>query len=433
MSDKKIGPLRATFLVAGNMIGAGVYLLPASLGAVGSVSILGWIVTSVGALLLALVFSALFRLRPEAHGVIAQVRDGMGGFFGFQSSLLYWIGCWVGNVAIAVAASGYLASFFPALRAAPAAAASTIGLIWLVAALNFFGARRVTDFKALALVIGLAPVLGVAVFGWIAFDADVFIASWNVSGRTDMAAVPATFALIFWAFLGLESAAVAAAVVRNPGRDVPIATISGAALAACVYIAASGAMMGLLPAAQLAASTAPFADAAARWVGPIAGALVAVCAILKAVGTLSGWALVTAEASRSGAAAGVFPALFHEAGGGPPRRNLIIVAALMSLVALLTASPRLAAQFTYLVNLSVLPFLIVFTYCCVSLWRLCAASPARWPLRFVAVMAGVFCEWAITATDIVQVALVAAVAVLALPMYLLMRPSMAANAAERAT
>lgn len=432
MSDKKIGPLRATFLVAGNMIGAGVYLLPASLGAVGSVSILGWIVTGVGALLLALVFSALFRLRPAAHGVIAQVRDGLGGFFGFQSSLLYWIGCWVGNVAIAVAASGYLASFFPALRTAPAAAASTIGLIWLVAALNFFGARRVTDFKALALVIGLAPVLGVAVFGWIAFDADVFIASWNVSGRTDMAAVPATFALIFWAFLGLESAAVAAAVVRNPGRDVPIATISGTALAACIYIAASGAMMGLLPAAQLAASTAPFADVAARWVGPIAGALVAVCAILKAVGTLSGWALVTAEASRSGAAAGVFPALFHESEGGPPRRNLIIVAALMSIVALLTASPRLAAQFTYLVNLSVLPFLLVFTYCCVSLWRLSAASRARGLLRLVAALAAAFCVWAIAATDIVQIALVAAVAVLALPMYLFMKPTMAANAAERA-
>ena len=341
-----IGPLRATFLVAGNMIGSGVYLLPATLGAVGSVSVIGWVVSSLGAFLLAFVFAMLFRLRPGSTGMVRQVRDGLGPFFGYQTSLLYWIGGWVGNGAIAVAATGYLSIFFPALKATLPAALCTTGVIWLLIGLNLAGARRVADFEGGTLLIGLLPVLGIGVLGWFAFDAEIFRASWNVSGRPDLQVIPATFSLIFWAFLGLESAAIAASVVRNPRRDVPLATVGGVALAAVVYVAASAAISGLLPASTLAASSAPFADAAERWIGPAAAALVAVCAVLKALGTLSGWLLVTAEASRSGAEGGVFPRWFLEPAGKAPRRNLVIVGVLMTVMVFLSASPTIAAQFT---------------------------------------------------------------------------------------
>ena len=69
----KIGALRAAFIVAGNMIGSGVYLLPQTLGAKGSSSMLGWLFAAGGALLLALVFALLFRLRPEREGMVRQV------------------------------------------------------------------------------------------------------------------------------------------------------------------------------------------------------------------------------------------------------------------------------------------------------------------------------------------------------------------------
>ncbi|MEO8445744.1 MAG: amino acid permease, partial [Gammaproteobacteria bacterium] len=262
-----IGPLRATFLVAGNMIGSGVYLLPATLGAFGSVSVIGWVVSGLGAFLLAGVFVMLISLRPDSVGMVRQVRDGLGRFFGFHASLLYWVGGWVGNVAIAVAATGYLSVFFPMLKGTLAAGACTLAVIWVMVIVNFLGARRVTDFEGGTLLIGLLPVLGVAVLGWFAFDPVLFKDSWNVSGRPDAAVVPATFGLIFWAFVGLESASVAAAVVRDPVRDVPLATLGGVALAAFVYLAASVAISGLLPAATLAASSAPFADAAARFIG----------------------------------------------------------------------------------------------------------------------------------------------------------------------
>lgn len=425
MSRRALGPMTATFLVAGNMIGSGIYLLPATLAAFGSVSIIGWIISAIGALMLAFVFAGLFRVRPDANGLIAHVREGLGRYFGFQTSFIYWAACWIGNVAIALAVTGYLGALFPALRGTAPAALTTLGVLWLFTLLNLAGARRVAAFQGATLAIGLLPILLAVAFGWLRFDPAVFMESWNVSGRSDAAVIPATFVSIFWAFLGLESAAICAAVVRNPARDVPIAAVGGVTLAALVYIAASTALMGLMPAADLARSTAPFADAAARVIGPLAAAFVAVCAVLKASGTLSGWILATAESAYSAAESRVFPSLFAErAGAVVPRRNLVIIGVLMSAVVFFTLSPTLAAQFTIIVNVSTLLFLLVYIYCCIALWRFSAgASPAmRWVWRGLALAALVFCAWAIAASEPLQLAYAGAIVAITAPLYWLARP-----------
>ncbi len=102
------------------------------------------------------------------------------------------------------------------------------------------------------LVAGLIPLLLVATVGWFYFDPAQFSASWNVSGKSDFYAVPNSLVLVFWAFTGLESASVAAAVVENPERNVPLATVAGVAFAALIYMVTSAAIMGLAPASELA-------------------------------------------------------------------------------------------------------------------------------------------------------------------------------------
>lgn len=425
-----MGPTRATFLVAGNMIGSGIFLLPATLAAFGSVTVIGWLVTGIGAFLLAGVFVLLFRVKPESIGMVQQVRDGLGHFFGFQASLLYWIAGWVGNVAVALAATGYLAIFFPELKGPLGTALCSLAVIWLMTMINWLGVRQVADFEGASLLIGLLPILGVTALGWYAFDPDLFQASWNVSGQSDLQVIPATFALIFWAFVGVESASVAAAAVENPNRNVPIATLGGVALAAVVYLAATVAIDGLLPAATLAASTAPFADAAARWLGPAAAALVAACAVLKALGTLSGWLLVTAEAARRGAELRVFPAFFREASANHARRNLLIVSGLMSVIVVASSlTPTLGAQFTFLINLATLLYLVIYTYSCLALWRF---TPHR-GIRLVVILTAGFCLWAIAASGLHQIAWLAVIWALSLPLYFgLGRPGQAIAANDQA-
>src|SRR4030095_10046691 len=137
----------------------------------------------------------------------------------------------------------------------------------------------------------------VGTVGWLTFDASQFQANWNVSGLSDLAAIKQSLVLVFWAYLGLESASVAAAVVENPERNVAIATIAGVLLAALLYMAVTAAMMGLAPASDLANSSAPFALVAGKIFGPVAGPLVAAAGMLKATGTLAGWLLLTAQTS----------------------------------------------------------------------------------------------------------------------------------------
>ncbi|UBU08983.1 amino acid permease [Nonomuraea gerenzanensis] len=73
---RMLGPWTATALVVGNVIGAGVFLLPASLAACGSASTVAWVLTATGALLLALVFARLGRAYPGTGGPYADARKG---------------------------------------------------------------------------------------------------------------------------------------------------------------------------------------------------------------------------------------------------------------------------------------------------------------------------------------------------------------------
>jgi len=152
---------------------------------------------------------------------------------------------------------------------------------------------------------------------------------------------------------------------------VPLATIAGVLLAGVVYIASCTVIMGLIPAAQLAKSTAPFADAARFVVGSAAGSLVALMACLKASGTLCGWVLLTAQVGKAGAERGNFPKIFARTDRhGIPVVNLVIMALIMTAAVFLTMSPTLGQQFSKLIEVSVVLCLLIYVYSSVALWRL---------------------------------------------------------------
>jgi arginine:agmatine antiporter len=157
---------------------------------------------------LALVFAALGRLQPDADGLSGYAERGLGRFFGFQTALAFWTACLVGNVAIAVAATGYLGFFFPVLKEPVAATFCNLGLIWLTTGAYILGARTASRFAALALAIGLVPIVVAVAAGVSAFSSETFVASWSPANQPLYQSVPASLAVIFWAFIGVESAAV---------------------------------------------------------------------------------------------------------------------------------------------------------------------------------------------------------------------------------
>jgi arginine:agmatine antiporter len=388
---RKLGPVLATIVVAGNMIGSGIFMLPATLAGVGSVTIIGWAIAAIGALALALLFGRLAARKPMAGGPATYAFDAFGPFIGMQASLWYWAACLIGNVAIAAAAAGYLAAFIGASPGAGTLGAITVALLWFATFANLVSPRFAGLVDGPLLFAGLIPLFLVVTFGWQLFDVEQFRASWNVSGQPIYQALPNSLVLVFWAFTGLESASVAAAVVENPERNVPIATVAGVSVAALIYIAASAAIMGMAPAGELARSTAPFALVAAKMFGQIAGPLVAGAGMLKALGTLIGWVLLTAQVSRSAADHGLLPQFFARTrAGDTPVAGLIIAGLLGTVAIVLTISPTLGKQFGLLSEASTLFALATYLAACCAALRYRVAGE-----KALAIVGAIFCVFVI--------------------------------------
>lgn len=409
------------------MIGSGIFLLPATLASVGSLTVLGWVIGTVGALALALLFSRLAQRKPMAGGPATYAFDAFGPFAGSQSSLWYWAACLIGNVAIATAASSYLIDFLGISAGPMGSALFTVILLWLVTLVNLVSPRFVGQVDGPLFVAGVIPLLLAITLGWSAFDAGQFRESWNVSGQLLHQALPNSLALVFWAFTGLESASVAAAVVDEPKRNIPIATLAGVLIAAVVYIAASIVIFGLAPASELAASNAPFALAAAKTLGPGAGPMVALCGGLKALGTLTGWVLMTAQVSRAAADNGLLPQTFARTrAGDTPVAGLVIAGLLGTAAILLTVAPTLGKQFGYLAEASTLFALLTYLGACAAALKYRVAGE-----RTLAVIGGLFCVfvigWSTTPVLIATGICLAAFVVLYWPLRNRARPDEAEN------
>ncbi|HEY4370106.1 MAG TPA: amino acid permease [Steroidobacteraceae bacterium] len=400
----KMSLTQATMLVAGNMIGTGVFLLPVNLAQVGSIAIFGWLIATAGVAALGLAFAKLGELSPQQGGPYAYARDFLGPYAGFQTNYVYWFGNWIGNIAIAVAAIGYLAELVPGITHPPASVVATAILIWLLTFANILGPRVVGALETWTMALALVPILAIAFFGWLWFDPQLFLAGWNVSGGSDMHAVSRAASMALWAYMGIESAAVSAGVIENPSRNVPLATLIGLGLAAVVYVLSSSVIMGLLPNEELRNSHAPFAEAARIAIGATGAVVISVCAVLKSVGSLGGWMLLVGQSAQAAANDGMFPRVFARLNAnGVPGVGLVIVAVLMTIVLVATMSPTLADQFNHIVDLAVILIIVPYVYSAVAVVKVVydkGLPRATFQLyKWIALAAVAYCLWAVIGGD----------------------------------
>jgi arginine:agmatine antiporter len=402
-SNRKIGPFLATILVTSTTVGSAIYLLPASLGVIGSISIVGWVLASIVASLIGAVFALLVMAKPGSGGLFSYIREAFGPGAGFVSGVLYWASCIVAVVAIALAVAGYLSVFIPVAARPPGLTVATIAIIWLFIGANVLGPRFIAQLQNLAVLLGLAPVLFAVIGGWLFFHGATFTASWNVSGQTDLAVLPRATVIAFWGFLGIETAIILAVRVKDPLRDVTVGTLCGVALSTLIYISASAVLMGILPAAALAKSAAPFADAFLPVLGASFAGAIALCAMLKASGTLAASLLLTVESAESEAVLGRVRA---EKAVEPADRasiaNLIFTGLVASLLVVLSASPTLARQYTVVTNASVVLSVVVYLASALALLRLSNVLPQKFRLLsyVVGALCSVFCIALIAASEI---------------------------------
>ena len=361
-ANKKMSLAGLTTLVMVNMMGSGIILLPSSMAQLGAVSLLSWIVTAIGSMCIAYCFAqcGIYCNRPGGMSAYSEEAHGKSAFF--LCSYLYFLSLVISNVAISIAAVGYLTPFVPWLGSGSMPLfIGTLSMIWLTTFANFGGASLTGRLGAITVWGIIIPVAGLSIIGWFWFSPSVFAEAWNPNQLAISDAITSSIPLTLWAFLGMESAAQNSDAVDNPTRNVPLACLFGTLGAAVVYVLSTTVIQGIVPNAELANSSAPFALVYAQMFNEGVGDVVMALAVLACLGSLLGWQFTLAQTAKVTADQGMFPSVFARVNRlNAPLLGLICCAILQSLIALSTISPNVSEQFSKLVNLAAVTNLIPY-------------------------------------------------------------------------
>src|SRR3954471_11942740 len=211
----------------------------------------------------------------------------------------------------------------------------------------------------------------------------------NVSGQSSVGAIGSAMAICLFSYLGVETAAVAAAKVRDPERNVPRATLFGTLAAAVVYLLSLTAVFGIVPTSELAkdANSASYSVAANTIAGGTwAGYLVALAVVVSGFGALNGWTMICAEMPLAAAKDGLFPEAFGKLNkSGVPAFGIISSTVLASIFMVMSyAGSAGITVFNTLVYMSGITAAIPYAFSALAQikWRLIDPGELQTP-RFV--------------------------------------------------
>jgi basic amino acid/polyamine antiporter, APA family len=421
---KPLGFWSCWSLTVGCMIGSGIFMLPAVLAPYGLLSFGGWLVTGAGSILVALTLARLAGRTTRTGGPYAYVHDAFGDLIGFANLWGYWTSYWTGIAAISVAFAGYLTVFIPALNGNPVGQAfSALALIWTLTLINIRGLKESSLLQLALTLLKITPLLAIIALGVFAGSQENLPAL-NPQGGPLLPAIAATALLTMWAFVGLESGAIPAGACKNAARIIPRALIIGTLTVAAIYLAATAAVMLLVPADVLANSTSPFAEAA-RGLGAWGPGLIAAGALISTAGAANGQIFCAGQLPMAAALDRLAPRILGVTDkGGAPYAALLLSAALTSLVLVANYSRGLIGAFTFLIILSTLGTLVPYLLCAIAELRQSWRSARGW--AGVAMLAALYSIFAILGSGLEALLWGAALFASGVPIYFLVRQKTAA-------
>lgn len=368
---KDMGLIVAIALVTGNMIGSGIFMLPATLASVAGpgATLLAWLITGAGSILLALSFGRLGSAIPKTGGPYEYSKLAFGDFIGFMNAWLYWNGSWIGNAAVIVAVTSYMGALFPSITNNHLyALLFSSAVLWIFTIVNIVGVKRAGGLQTVITIMKLLLFLVFIVIAAFNFDSNNLRPLFPEGKGIGTLSIAATSTL--WAFVGLESASVTAGEIKNPEKNVKLSTIFGICIALAMYVGISLVSMGAMPQEKLAQSQSPIVDIFSMFVGSGIAKVIMVGAVLSIIGTTIGWLLSTARVAYAAGKDGVFPAIFGKVHPrfGTPHIALIIGAVLVNILLFLNyaGSKSMVSAFTFIGLLATLSFLPVYAFTAAS-------------------------------------------------------------------
>lgn len=372
-ADKPLGFWMCSSLIVGNVIGIGIFMLPASLAPYGLNAFLGWGIVVFGCIFIAYIFAHLARTLPGDDGPYGYARRAFGNGAAFFVMWCYWVSVWVTNATIAVGVVGYVTAVIPRLGQSPLAApAIAVALIWLFVLINMSGARASGRVQLLFTGLKLLPMVAVFLLGgWVLFSDPLAFVAHVPTTPLSFEGTAAAGTVALFAMLGVECATLTVSKVDNPERTIPRATMFATLVTAAICIGVSAIPMLLIPQAELAQSNAPFAYLFNRFLAADAGKWLALFVIVSGLGALNGWTLISGEITTSFANNQVFPAVFKRVNGrGAPVLALVLSGVLASVMVGMNYHRSLAQGYTFLIVLVTAASLPLYLICAAGLIKL---------------------------------------------------------------
>lgn len=369
--QRPFGVWTATALVIGGMIGSGIFVLPAQLAPYGATGAVAWLIAVAGALVIAWVITKLSQARPDAPGMVAICGDILGPMVGVIMGWSYWVSIWTANAIISITAIRYFSVFVPALATPFMTATAAVVLVWLLTLLNCVGLRAAGFFQVLTTVLKLLPLVAVVVIlGQLGLAGGGSFAMTPHAPFTAGALTPA-LTLAFFAVIGFEAASVAAARVRNPSRNVMLATLGGLTLTGLLYVLVCTGIVFAMPEAVIANAVAPMSLFVTTFWGAGAGMAVAAFAVVAAVGCVNGWILLQGEVPLGMVRAGLLPRWVGRTNRHDVPVPLLVVSSMLtSILVMSNASRTASALLDFMLQLTTAAALWFYVGICVAALKL---------------------------------------------------------------
>ncbi|MBL8538420.1 MAG: amino acid permease [Hyphomonadaceae bacterium] len=420
-SEKPLGFWACWALVVGCMIGSGVFMLPTLMAPYGLISFGGWIIAGAGSIALGLIFGRLAARTNRDGGPYIYAQEAFGGYAGFAMAWAYWFSFVVGVPVVAIAFAGYLGVFFPAI--AQSSTAQAVTALAAMAAFTIINIRGLREMSAVQIAMTLLKVVPLfAIIGLAAaFGTPANLPAFNPSNSPILTTLSAVTLIALWPFTGFEVVTLPAGAVQDPERTIPRALVAGMLFVTFVYLAATTAVMLLVPAQTLAQSSAPFAEAA-RAFGPWGAPFIALGALIATGGTLNGLIFTTGQMPMAVALDRHAPRwLATTNAGGAPYLALLLSSGIGALLLIANYTRGFIGAFEFLLKMATSLSLIYYFVCALAELKYSWRKSGVWGVAALAGLA--YAAFAMLGSGLEVLGWGLALMTASVPLYFLLRPS----------
>ncbi|HPG12241.1 MAG TPA: amino acid permease, partial [Chitinophagaceae bacterium] len=271
---REIGTTSLALNAVNIIIGGGIFILPAVAAQnLGSLAFIAYLICGLLIVLIMLCYAEVGSKVTVSGGSAAYVEKAFGPFPGFLINTLFWFAySLLSDAALINVMADMLAVWFPVFSAFYVRLIFFIVVFGILALINIRGVKSGARFNNAVTLMKLAPLLLLVMIGFF------FISPSNlsISSMPDIQSIGDTCLLLFFIFIGGETALNMSGEIKNPQRTIPRGILLGVAGIVVIYLLTQFVAQGVLGNELALNKTAPISEVATRLVGPIGGTIILV-------------------------------------------------------------------------------------------------------------------------------------------------------------